>query len=188
MTKRIVRAKRKIVEAGICFSVPQGEELRDRLSEVLTSVYAMFGESYLSSGPDATERAELAAEAEWFATLLHQLMPEEPEVTGLLALIRLNQARRLARFDSDEHLILLKDQNRGLWDRAAIEDAVALLNRALAASRPGPFQAQAAIAACHALTRRREDTGWDRIVALYDTLLCLGPSPIASLNRAIALR
>lgn len=187
MTKRITRAKRKIVEAGVPFRVPAGEELRCRRNDVLAAVYLMFNEGYLSSGPDGPERAELAGDAEWLAGLLLQLLPDDPEVLGLLALIRLNQARRRARFDAAEHLVLLRDQDRSVWDRVAIDDALALLNRALRQAKPGYFQGLAAITACHAKARRWEDTNWDQIVALYDILVTLTDSPIIKLNRAIAL-
>lgn len=188
MTKRIVRAKRKLVEAGVPFRVPSGEDLKDRLAEVLAVVYLMFNEGYLSAGPDVPERNELAEDAEWLARLLLQLLPDEPEVIGLLALIRLNQARRAARFDGDGHLVLLREQDRSLWDREMIQDSIALLNRALRQGHPGYYQAQAAIAVCHAKARRWEDTDWQQIVALYDTLEAVGDSPIVSMNRAIALQ
>jgi RNA polymerase sigma-70 factor (ECF subfamily) len=188
MTKRIVRAKRKIVDARIPFSVPAGDDLKGRLAEVLAVVYVMFNEGYLSAGPATSERAELAGDAEWLSGLLAQLLPNEPEVIGLLSLIRLHQARRLARFDAAGDLVLLNDQDRSLWDRAAIDTALALLNGALRLGQPGFYQAQAAIAACHAVARRWEDTDWHRIVDLYDTLLSLGDSPVAALNRAIALQ
>ena len=187
MTKRIVRAKRKLVESGVPFRLPSGDELKLRLAEVLAAVYLMFNEGYLSTGPDAPERAELASDAEWLAGLLVELLPDEPEVIGLLALIRLIQARRAARFDGDGHLVLLREQDRRLWDRVVIRDAVALLNRALRQGRPGLYQAQAAIAACHAKARRWEDTDWEQIIALYDLLESLGHSPIVALNRAVAL-
>jgi RNA polymerase sigma-70 factor (ECF subfamily) len=188
MTKRIVRAKRKVVEAKIPFAIPSGDEVRGRVAEVLTSVYVLFNEGYLSAGPWASQRAELAGDAEWLATLLLQLLPDEPEVIGLLALIRLHQARRLARFDAAGDLVLLKDQDRSLWDRAAIDEALALLNGALRMGQPGFYQAQAAIAACHATSRQWEDTDWHLIVSLYDQLLSVSDSPVAALNRTIALQ
>ena len=188
MTQRIVRAKRKIVEAGIPFSIPSGGEVTSRLGEVLTVIYVMFNEGYLSAGPTDSQRAELADDAEWLASLLMRLLPGEPEVIGLLALIRLHQARRLARFDAAGDLVVLKDQDRSLWDRAAINDTLALLNSALRMGVPGIYQAQAAIAACHAVARRWEDTDWHLIVRLYDQLLSLSDSPIAALNRLIALQ
>jgi RNA polymerase sigma factor (sigma-70 family) len=187
MTKRIVRAKRKIVEAGIPFVVPAGEEARSRLGEVLASIYVMFNEGYLSAGPEAGERAELASDAEWLARLVHDLMPNEAEVTGLLALIQLHQARRRARFDADG-IVLLKDQDRTLWDRPAIDSALELLNGALRQCQPGVYQLQAAIAGQHAVARTWEATDWALIVTLYDRLVALSASPVAELNRAIALR
>jgi predicted RNA polymerase sigma factor len=188
MTQRIVRAKRRIVEARIPFEVPSGDEVKGRLTEVLTSIYVMFNEGYLSAGPSASQRAELAGDAEWLASLLLRLLPEEPEVIGLLALIRLHQARRLARFDAEGDLVLLKDQDRSLWDREAIDAALGLLNGALRMGQPGVHQARAAITACHATSRRWEDTDWNLIVSLYDQLLAVNASPVAALNRAIALQ
>jgi RNA polymerase sigma factor (sigma-70 family) len=188
MTKRIVRAKRKIVESKVPFAVPSGEEVKGRLAEVLSSVYVMFNEGYLSAGPSESQRAQLAGDAEWLASLLIQLLPEEPEAIGLLALMRLHEARRLARFDPEGELVLLKDQDRSLWDRGAIDDALALLNSALRMGQPGFYLAQAAIAACHARSRRWEDTDWHLIVDLYDQLLAVSDSPVAALNRAIALQ
>jgi RNA polymerase sigma-70 factor (ECF subfamily) len=188
MSQRIVRAKRKIVEDGIPFTLPSGNDVQHRLSEVLTVVYVLFNEGYLSAGPVASQRAELVDDAEWLASLLMRLLPNEPEVMGLLALIRLHRARRLARFDAAGDLVLLKDQDRSLWDRARIDDALALLNRALRMGVPGYYQAQAAIAACHATARRWEDTDWHLIVHLYDQLLTLSDSPVAALNRVIALQ
>jgi RNA polymerase sigma-70 factor (ECF subfamily) len=188
MTKRIVRAKRKIIEAGIPFAIPSGDEAKRRLAEVLTTVYVLFNEGYLSAGPEAAQRAELTSDAEWLASLLVRLLPDEPEVMGLLALIRLHQARRCARFDAEGNLVLLQDQDRSLWDRAAIDDALVLLNGALRMGQPGFYQAQAAIAACHATARRWEDTDWHLILRLYDQLLAISDSPLAGLNRAIALQ
>jgi len=188
ITKRIVRAKRKIVEAKIQFAIPQSDDVDDRLAEVLTSLYVTFNEGYLSAGPSASQRAELADDAEWLAGLLLQLLPDEPEVIGLLALIRLHQARRLARFDSAGNLVLLQDQDRSQWGQAAIQDSVELLSRALRMGRPGLYQCQAAIAACHARSRRWEDTDWKLIISLYDQLLAISDSPVAALNRAIAIQ
>ncbi len=187
MTKRIVRAKRKIVEARIPFALPMGEEIRGRLSEVLSSIYVMFNEGYLSAGPTTSQREDLASDAEWLAGLLWQLLPDEPEVIGLLALIRLHQARRLARFDGRGEIVLMKDQDRSLWDRSAISNAIELLTRALEMGQPGFYQAQSAIAGCHSVAARWEDTNWDLIVSLYDQLLSMADSPVASLNRAIAI-
>jgi RNA polymerase sigma-70 factor (ECF subfamily) len=147
----------------------------------------MFNEGYLSAGPDAVERMELAGDAEWLAGLLHQLMPSEPEVVGLLALIRLHQARHRARFDKTDNLVLLKDQDRSLWDRPAIDAALELLNGAMRMGRPGAYQLQAAIAGCHAVARTWEATDWQLISTLYERLVDISGSPVAELNRAIAL-
>ena len=188
MAKRIVRAKRKIVEAAIPFAIPSSADVRSRLSEVLASIYVMFNEGYLSAGPVSAQREELAGDAEWLAGLLTQLMPQEPEVIGLMALIRLHQARREARFDHEGELVLLGDQDRSRWDRTAISEAIELLTTALKMGQPGFYQAQAAIAGCHAVAERWEDTNWDLIVTLYDQLLTIADSPVAALNRAIAVQ
>jgi RNA polymerase sigma-70 factor (ECF subfamily) len=188
MTKRVVRAKRKIVEAGIPFVIPSGAEVRSRLSEVLASIYVMFNEGYLSAGPASAQREELAGDAEWLAGLLMQLMPEEPEVIGLVALIKLHQARREARFDHAGELVLLADQDRSRWDRAVISQAIELLTPALKMGQPGFYQAQAVIAGCHAVAERWEETNWDLIVILYDQLLTIADSPVAALNQAIAIQ
>ncbi len=151
-------------------------------------VYLLFNEGYLTSeGPDPQSR-DLADDAEFLATLLHGLMPAEAEVAGLLALIRLHRARAAARFDANGEIIQLQRQDRSLWDHAAIADAGRLIARAAALRRPGPYQLQAAIVACHAEAPRWPDTDWTQIVVLYDMLLHLAPSPVARLHRAIALR
>jgi RNA polymerase sigma-70 factor (ECF subfamily) len=187
IAQRITRAKRKITDAGIPYRVPGDDELAARLTEVLTVIYLLFNEGYLATtGP--SQSRELAEDAEWLATLLHQLMPAEPEVTGLLALIRLHRARAAARFGVDGEIVLLQDQERSLWDRSAIADAVRLLTRAARQGDPGPYQLQAAIVACHAEADRWEDTDWEQIVLLYDMLLHLAPSPVTRLHRAIAVR
>jgi predicted RNA polymerase sigma factor len=188
MTKRIVRAKRKIVEAGIPFAIPGAADVRGRFSEVVASIYVMFNEGYLSAGPDRAEREELAGDAEWLAGLLMQLLPGDPEVIGLVALIKLHQARREARFDAEDQLVLLGDQDRSRWDRKAINEAIELLTTALKMGLPGFYQAQAAIAGCHAVAERWEDTNWDLIVTLYDQLLTIADTPVAALNRAIAVQ
>jgi RNA polymerase sigma-70 factor (ECF subfamily) len=187
MTKRIVRAKRTLAATHASFTIPVGAEARERLGAVLSAVYLLFNEGYLSAGSSNAQREELAADAEWLASLLLRLLPDEPEVIGLLALIRLSLARQRARFDVLGDLVLLEDQDRARWNRAAIDDALALLNRALRLGRPGLFQAQAAIAACHAKARRWQDTNWTMIVSLYDQLLSMTDSPVVRLNRAIAL-
>lgn len=187
VARRISRAKRKITDAGIPYRIPGDDELAKRLTEVLTVIYLLFNEGYLSTAGSAQSR-DLAEDAEWLASLLHQLMPAEPEVAGLLALIRLHRARTAGRFDPAGGLVLLQHQDRSLWDREAIADATRLLTRAARQHRPGPYQLQAAIVACHAEAERWQDTDWEQIVLLYDMLLHLTPSPVTRLHRAIALR
>lgn len=187
VAQRITRAKRKITEAGIPYRIPVGDELNARLTEVLTVIYLLLNEGYLSTAERAASR-DLVDDAEWLATLLHRLMPVDPEVAGLLVLIRLHRARAAARFDPDGGLVLLQHQDRSRWDREAIADATRLLARAATQRRPGPYQLQAAIVACHAEAERWEDTDWQQIVLLYDMLLHLAPSPVTRLHRAVALR
>ena len=188
VAQRIVRAKRKIVDEKIPLRLPDGAELPDRLAQVLAVLYLVFNEGYLASDGERPERRELCREAEWLTRLLARLMPDEPEVLGLLALMRIQLARADARFDAHGRLVLLRDQDRALWDRAGIAEGRAMLERATRMSRPGPYQVQAAIAAAHASAPRWEDTDWADIVALYDLLLRVERSPVAALNRAIALR
>ncbi|HEX4655879.1 MAG TPA: sigma-70 family RNA polymerase sigma factor [Streptosporangiaceae bacterium] len=187
VARRIARAKRKITDAGIPYRIPGDDQLATRLTEVLTVIYLLFNEGYLSTAGPAQSR-DLAEDAEWLASLLHQLMPTEPEVMGLLALIRLHRARTAGRFDPDGGLVRLQHQDRSLWDREAIADATRLLARAARQQRAGPYQLQAAIVACHAEAERWQDTDWEQIVLLYDMLLHLAPSPVTRLHRAIALR
>ncbi|GAA3956001.1 RNA polymerase sigma factor [Actinomadura viridis] len=185
--RRITRAKRKIADAGVPYRVPAESELPDRLGQVLAVIYLLFNEGYLTSAGDRPYAADLAGDAEWLAAHLAWLMPRQPEVLGLLALIRLHQARTGARFDPAGGLVLLPDQDRGRWDREAITEATRVLRRAAALRRPGPYQLQAAIVACHAEAATWEATDWPQIVVLYDMLLALAPSPVHHLNRAIAL-
>ncbi|HEY8457631.1 MAG TPA: RNA polymerase sigma factor [Actinopolymorphaceae bacterium] len=187
VAQRITRAKQKIAAAGIPYRIPDDDELAERLNQVLAVIYLVLNEGYLSTADRVHER-DLVDDAEWLASLLHQLMPTQPEVAGLLALIRLHRARDAARFGRDGSLILLKDQDRSLWDREAIQDAIALLSRAARQKRPGPYQLQAAIVACHAEAPTFEETDWEQIVLLYDMLLGLAPSPVTRLHRAIAVR
>lgn len=187
VAQRITRAKRKIADAGIPYRVPDADELAARLGEVLAVIYLLCNEGYLSTSRQAQSR-DLVEDAEWLARLLHQLMPTEPEVAGLLALILLHRARAAARFDGDAGLVLLQDQDRARWDHATIAEATQLLVRAASQRRPGPYQLQAAIVACHAEAESWEDTDWEQIVVLYDMLLHLAPSPVTRLHRAIALR
>ncbi|HET7665543.1 MAG TPA: sigma-70 family RNA polymerase sigma factor [Mycobacterium sp.] len=187
MAKRISRAKQKITQARIPYRIPPSDELGPRLSEVLAVIYLLFNEGYLSTA-ERSHSHDVVDDAEWLASLLHELMPTEPEVAGLLALIRLHRARAAARFDPDGRLVLLQHQDRSLWDREAIERAGQVLARAARQQQPGPYQLQAAIVACHADAERWQDTDWEQIVVLYDMLLHLAPSPVTRLHRAIALR
>jgi RNA polymerase sigma factor (sigma-70 family) len=188
VAQRITRAKRKITEAGIPYRVPDADELGARLTEVLAVIYLLCNEGYLASGGDAAQRRDLVDDAEWLAALLHGLMPTEPEVAGLLALIRLHRARAAARFDDGGNLVLLKDQDRTRWDHDAIAGAIRLLTSAARHRRPGPYQLQAAIVACHAEAKTWADTDWPQILVLYGLLLAHAPSPVTRLHRAIALR
>ncbi|GAA2639682.1 DUF6596 domain-containing protein [Actinomadura fulvescens] len=185
--QRITRAKRKITEAGIPYRIPAGNDLPDRLGQVLAVIYLLFNEGYLSSAGDRPYARDLADDAEWLAAQLAWLMPKQPEALGLLALIRLHQARTGARFDPSGGLILLPDQDRTRWDRDAITEATRLIERAAAHRSPGPYQLQAAIVACHAEAPAWADTDWPQIAVLYDMLLALAPSPVHRLHRAIAL-
>ncbi|MFI7231866.1 RNA polymerase sigma factor [Nonomuraea angiospora] len=189
VAQRITRAKRKIGEAGIPYRIPPQEELPQRVNEVLAVIYLLFNEGYLSSTAERAQARDLVEDAEWLAALLANLLPKEPEVAGLLALIRLHRARGAARFDAAGRLVLLADQDRGLWDRQTIEQATALLTRAARTHRrPGPYQLQAAIVACHAEAETFAATDWAQILVLYDMLLHLAPSPVTRLHRAIAVR
>jgi RNA polymerase sigma-70 factor (ECF subfamily) len=187
VAQRITRAKRKITDAAIPYRIPSDDELGARLTEVLAVIYLLLNEGYLATAEQVHAR-DLVDDAGWLASLLHQLMPTEPEVAGLLALIRLHRARTAARFGPNGRLVLLRDQDRSQWDREAIAEATWLLARAAKQRRPGPYQLQAAIVACHAEAKRFEDTDWEQIVLLYDMLLALAPSPVTRLHRAIALR
>jgi RNA polymerase sigma factor (sigma-70 family) len=187
VARRITRAKRKITDARIPYRVPDPQELDARLGEVLAVIYLVLNEGYLSTA-DGPQAYELVEDAEWLAAMLFELMPAEPEVAGLLALIRLHCARTGARFDRDGTLVLLPDQDRSRWDRGAIADASRLLAQAARHHRPGPYQLQAAIVACHAEAPSWADTDWEQIVLLYDMLLVLAPSPVTRLHRAIAAR
>ena len=188
LAQRIVRAKRKIVDAGITFRAPERNELAERLEQVLAVLYLVFNEGYLASGPQRASRRDLTEEAEWLASLVAALMPDEPEALGLLALIRLHVARADTRFDDRGRMVLLKDQDRSRWDRAKVALAGAMLERAAAMRRPGPYQIQGAIAAVHAEAKAWAATDWPRILRLYDALLALTGSPVVRLNRAVALR
>lgn len=187
IAQRLVRARRKIAEAGIPYRIPGDEDLDERLGEVLRVLYLVFNEGYLASSGDEPQRRDIADDAEWLAELLSKLLPDEPEVLGLLALMRLHRARGAARFDATGGLVRLRDQDRTRWDHAAIAAAGELLASAARLGRPGQYQLQAAIVACHAEAPSWDETDWPQILALYDALLAFAPSPVASLNRAIAV-
>jgi RNA polymerase sigma-70 factor (ECF subfamily) len=187
IAQRIVRAKRKIVDAGIGFRLPDDSELVERLDHLMAVIYLLFNEGYLTTGGPQASRRDLADDAEWLAALLTRLLPTQPEPLGLLALIRLHLARAPARFDGAGDLVLFEDQDRSLWDRAAVASAVKLIERAASFGRPGPYQVQAAIAALYAEAPSWQETDWMQSVFLYELLVRLDPSPVARLNRAIAL-
>jgi RNA polymerase sigma-70 factor (ECF subfamily) len=187
VAQRLVRAKRKIRQAGIPYRTPEAAELPERLEQVLAVLYLVFNEGYLASDGEAAERRELAREAEWLCSLVARLMPDEPEPMGLLALMRLHLARAGGRFAADGSLVLLPDQDRSSWDRGAIDEASLLLERALRMGRPGPYQLQAAIVAVHAAAPAYATTDWAQIVALYDRLARVQPTPVVVLNRALAV-
>ena len=188
VAQRIVRARRKIVAAHIPYRIPSDDELGERLSEVLAVLYLMFNEGYLASGGEAPTRRDLAEDAAWLTALVARGLSEEPEALGLLALMRLHLARAEARFTGTGELVLLQNQDRTLWDKAMIAEGIALLEQAAALGRPGPYQVEAAIIACHAEAQSWAATDWQQIVLLYDLLLRISPSPVVRLNRAVAVR
>jgi RNA polymerase sigma-70 factor (ECF subfamily) len=187
IAQRIVRAKRKIVQAGIGYRLPDDSELVGRLDHLLAVIYLLFNEGYLTTGGPEPSRRDLADDAEWLAALLTRLLPTQPEPLGLLALIRLHQARAAARFDSDGNLVLFEEQDRARWNRESISSATRLIARAAAEGRPGTYQVQAAIAAVYMEAPSWERTDWWQVLLLYELLVRLDPSPVARLNRAIAL-
>ena len=187
LAQRIVRAKAKIRTAGIPYRVPPDHLLADRLGAALAVVYLIFNEGYSATSGDALTRPDLMAEAIRLGGILAALMPDEAEVLVLEALLLLQASRTRARSGSDGELVLLDDQDRSLWDRDLIARGVALLDRALALRRPGPYQLQAAIAALHARAREPGETDWTQIALLYAELARLQPSPVVELNRAVAV-
>jgi RNA polymerase sigma-70 factor (ECF subfamily) len=187
MAKRLTRAKRKITEARIPYRVPAAHRLGERLRAVLAVIYALFNEGYGASAGDELIRKDLCAEAIRLGRLLAELMPDEPEALGLLSLMLLQDSRRAARVDPDGELVTLEDQNRSLWDQAVIAEACTVLDRAVRLRRPGPYQLQAAIGACHAHAARSAKTDWHEIAVLYDRLSEIVPTPVVLLNRAVAV-
>ena len=187
MAQRIVRAKNKIGNAHIPYRVPEVHEFPNRLAPVLSVVYLVFNEGYLASAGGALTRVDLAREGVRLGRVLMALMPDEPEVQGLLALMLLTESRRPARVDLNGELVLLADQDRTLWDPVLVEEGQSLVRACLRRNTPGAFQVQAAIAAVHSDAHSARDTDWSQIVELYDRLLLLAPSPVVRLNRAIAV-
>ena len=187
MQQRIVRAKRKIAAAGIPYEVPEDHHLPERLASVLSALYLVFNEGYLANTGESLIRDELCDEAIRLSRVLVELMPDEPEARGLLALMLLTNARRDARLGPEGEMVLLAEQDRSRWRRAELDEGMAQVRAALRHGAPGKYALQAAIAAEHAEARRAADTNWRRIARLYDWLLEAEPTPVVALNRAVAI-
>jgi RNA polymerase sigma-70 factor (ECF subfamily) len=187
MEQRITRAKARIAGADVAFETPGAVERSERLAVVAAMIYLVFNEGYSAGAGEAQTRAPLCDEAIRLARVLLRLFQAEPEIMGLAALFLLQHARARARFDADGAIVLLEDQDRGLWDRKMIAEGLALIDKAIRHRRPGPYQIQAAIVALHARAERAEDTDWSQIDRLYASLEVLQPSPVVTLNRAVAV-
>jgi RNA polymerase sigma-70 factor, ECF subfamily len=187
MEQRITRAKARIGDAGLPFETPGAVERAERLSTVSAMIYLVFNEGYSARADETATRGTLADEGVWLVRLLLRVFPQEPEVMGLAALMLLQQSRAAARFDDKGDIILLDDQDRSLWDGKRIAEGLALIDKAMRHRRPGPYQVQAAIAALHARAKRAQDTDWAQIDLLYANLERLEPSPVVTLNRAVAV-
>jgi RNA polymerase sigma factor (sigma-70 family) len=188
MTQRLLRARKTLRDAHADVRVPDPDQLSERLAEVLVVVYLVFNEGYLASAGRQPARRDLATQAVTLTRLLHRLMPREPEVLGLLALLLLHESRTATRFDGWGRLVRLAEQDRTRWDQPLIAEATRLLNQAIAMRRPGPYQVQAAIAALHSAAPAYAETDWQQIRLLYDRLQGMTPSPVVRLNRAVATR
>jgi RNA polymerase sigma-70 factor, ECF subfamily len=187
MEQRITRAKARIGDAGLPFETPGAVERAERLATVAAMIYLVFNEGYSARADETATRGTLAEEGVWLVRLLLRVFPQEPEVMGLAALMLLQQSRAAARFDHGGGIILLEEQDRSLWDDKRIAEGLALIDKAMRHRRPGPYQVQAAIAALHARAKRAEDTDWAQIDLLYANLERLQPSPVVTLNRAVAV-